>query len=264
MYALGMASGEEARELEALCMQYPEIRMALLEAQESIELFAEANATAPPAAGKDRILKALQEEGLIADQAGALDTNTQEHPEIVDIAEHKKRKTNPATFVAATAIILLLLGAIYHVYTVKKLKTEILLMATQQRSLTAELTQYRGQADTLKQRIAVVGKLGVRKLDLQGVAGHEELTAALYWDGATKEVYLLPNKLKILPKGKQYQLWAIVNGKPVSAGVFNQASLEAMQQMKTIQKAEMFAITIEKEGGVETPTLDQMVVAGKI
>lgn len=264
MYALGMASEEDARELEALCMQYPEIRTALLEAQESIELFAKANATAPPASGKERILKALQEEGLIAGQTGALDTNAQEHLEVVDIAEHKKRKIYPATFVAAAAIILLLLGAIYHVYTVKKLKTEILLMATQQRSLTAELTQYRSQADTLRQRMAIVGKPGVRKLDLQGVAGHEDLTAALYWDGATKEVYLLPNKLKTLPKGKQYQLWAIVDGKPVSAGVFNQTSLEAVQQMKTIQKAEMFAITIEKEGGVEAPTLDQMVVAGKI
>jgi anti-sigma-K factor RskA len=128
-------------------------------------------------------------------------------------------------------------------------------------SLTAELTQYRGQADTLRQRMAIVGKPGVRKLDLQGVAGHEDLAAALYWDSATKEVYLLPSKLKTLPTGKQYQLWAIVDEKPVSAGVFNQASLEALQQMKTIQKAEMFAITIEKEGGVEAPTLDQMVVS---
>ncbi|MGC4058156.1 MAG: anti-sigma factor [Chitinophagaceae bacterium] len=36
-----------------------------------------------------------------------------------------------------------------------------------------------------------------------------------------------------------------------------------MQQMKTIARAEMFAITIERKGGSPNPTLDQMVVAGK-
>jgi hypothetical protein len=34
--------------------------------------------------------------------------------------------------------------------------------------------------------------------------------------------------------------------------------------MLVIERAEMFAITIENRGGSEQPTLDQMVVAGKV
>ena len=37
-----------------------------------------------------------------------------------------------------------------------------------------------------------------------------------------------------------------------------------MQKMKVIPQAEMFAVTLEKEGGSPTPTLDEMYVAGKI
>lgn len=264
MYVLGIASEVEARELENLCAQYPEIKQALLEAQESMEQFAQTNASAPPADSKDRILLALEKEGLINGRSNEPQAAEGSDTKVVNMKAPAQRKTSGAVFVAAAAIVLLILGAIYHLYTVNKLKNELLLMATQQRSLNAELTQYRGQTDTLRQRIAIVAKPGMRKLDLQGVPGHEERAAALYWDAGTKEVFLLPNRLAVLPKGKQYQLWAIVDGKPVSAGVFNQDRLDAVQQMKTIQRAEMFAITVEKEGGVDAPTLDQMVVAGKI
>ncbi|MDM8176888.1 MULTISPECIES: anti-sigma factor [Olivibacter] len=264
MYALGIASEAEARELENLCIQYPEIKQALLEAQEGMERFAQANASTPPAESKNRILQTLQQEGLLSDRDTQSDSIASSTSEIIPIHDSRQRRSSTAVFVAAAAIILLILGAIYHLYTVNKLKTEILLMATQQRSLNAELTQYRDRADTLRQQLAIVAKPGIRKLDLQGVPGHEGRAAAIYWNTTTKEVYLAPNQLAVLPKGKQYQLWAIIDGKPVSAGVFNQGSLEAVQQMKTVQRAEMFAITIEKEGGAEIPSLDQMVVAGKI
>ena len=85
----------------------------------------------------------------------------------------------------------------------------------------------------------------------------------LYWDGATGDVYVNLNTMPAAPPGKQYQLWAIVDGKPVDAGMYDNNSSIALHKMKTIPKAEMFAVTIENAGGSPTPTLDQMVVAGK-
>ncbi len=38
---------------------------------------------------------------------------------------------------------------------------------------------------------------------------------------------------------------------------------ELLHKMKSIDNAEMFAITLEKKGGSPVPTLDQMYVAGK-
>ncbi len=42
--------------------------------------------------------------------------------------------------------------------------------------------------------------------------------ATVYWNTVSKDVYVLQNSMPKAPSGKQYQLWAIVNGKPVDAG----------------------------------------------
>jgi len=68
-----------------------------------------------------------------------------------------------------------------------------------------------------------------------------------------------------LPADKQYQLWGIIAGKPVSAGTYDAHDTpRSLQQMASLKDVEMFAITIEPAGGSEQPTLDQMVVAGKL
>jgi anti-sigma-K factor RskA len=65
-----------------------------------------------------------------------------------------------------------------------------------------------------------------------------------------------------IPPGKQYQLWAIVDGKPVDAGMVGDC--EGLCKMKVINRAEAFAITLEKEGGSSAPTLTAMYVMGKV
>jgi anti-sigma-K factor RskA len=70
-----------------------------------------------------------------------------------------------------------------------------------------------------------------------------------------------------LPKtdsAHEYQLWALVDGKSVSLGVFGENAKEAVQQMETIQKAQAFAVTIEPMGGSANPTMEKMVVMGEI
>jgi anti-sigma-K factor RskA len=97
---------------------------------------------------------------------------------------------------------------------------------------------------------------------LQAVPGKENNLAAVYWDKSTKDVYFLPTKLDQVPAGKQYQLWAIVNGKPVDAGVIGECN--GLCKMRNIPNAEAFAITLEQKGGSPTPTLSEMYVMGKV
>ncbi|HEV8079376.1 MAG TPA: anti-sigma factor, partial [Chitinophagaceae bacterium] len=74
-----------------------------------------------------------------------------------------------------------------------------------------------------------------------------------------------PTNLPQTPDGKQYQLWAIVDGKPVDAGMIStEKGIYHIQKMKSFGKAEAFAITMEKKGGSPTPTMDQMIVQAKI
>ena len=66
------------------------------------------------------------------------------------------------------------------------------------------------------------------------------------------------------PEGKEYQLWAIVDGKPVDLGMYDENNSQKLQAMKTISKPQAFAITLENKGGSPTPTMEQMYVLGNV
>ena len=97
---------------------------------------------------------------------------------------------------------------------------------------------------------------------MAGVPGKEGNLATVYWNPKTNEVYLLNNSLVKTPQGKQYQLWAIIDGKPVDAGVIS--NCDGVCKMKNISNAQAFAVTLEQEGGSPTPTLTAMFVVGKV
>ena len=63
----------------------------------------------------------------------------------------------------------------------------------------------------------------------------------------------------------QYQLWALVDGKPVDLGVFDSSENNSgMKRMKSVKGAQAFAVTLEPKGGSVNPTMDQMMAIGNI
>ena len=257
-YVLGMATDEEIRELESLCVQYQEVKQALEEAEDTLgRLLTVENQEQPPAAMKESIFDTLIQEGLLLDE-------NKEANEVKEVEIHRASKINWYALTAAACMLLLVIGAIYHFNVVKELKSKIVTLTIAQRSLLAENINFMEQVQSKQEELMAVAKPSVVKYNLVGVTGHENSVATLYWDQTTKDLYLMPQGLPALPVGKQYQLWAIVDGKPVNAGVFNATDFNVLQKMIVTKRAEMFAITIENEGGAEQPTLDQMVVATKV
>jgi anti-sigma-K factor RskA len=61
----------------------------------------------------------------------------------------------------------------------------------------------------------------------------------------------------------QYQLWAIVDGKPVSAGIYSEDK-DSQIVLSKIENPQAFAITLEKQGGSIVPTMENMFVIGNI
>ena len=105
----------------------------------------------------------------------------------------------------------------------------------------------------------------VLKVPMPGTKAFPEALATVFWNPSSQQVYLKVNKLPEPTADKQYQLWAIVDGKPVDMGVFEMGDTTSLlQKMKVTGKAQMFAITLEKKGGALAPTMEQMYVAGKI
>jgi len=102
----------------------------------------------------------------------------------------------------------------------------------------------------------------IKTITLAGVEQHPKLKAHVFWNTNTTDVYLSLENLPPAPEGMQYQLWAIVDGKPVDAGVFPLDHTDQITSMNQIPKAQAFAITLETKGGNPTPNLSQLYVMG--
>ncbi|MDE3252137.1 MAG: anti-sigma factor [Bacteroidota bacterium] len=244
-YVLGMAEAQEVAELERLRLQYPEIQEAIDSFEAALEKQAMAAATAPSPQVKANLLASL---------------NFEKEEE-----KTKRVSMNLSRFVAAASIILLVASAALNVYYYNQFKSTSLAyqaLLVEKNSLFAENQNSQTKALDLYNSMQLMSDPSFTKISMPGIPGKEGNLATVFWNEKSKDVYLLANKLPSAAPDKQYQLWAIVDGKPVDAGLIGACA--GLCKMKNIPKASLFAITLEKKGGSPTPTLDQMYVAGKV
>jgi anti-sigma-K factor RskA len=254
-YVLGLASTDEATELEALCKKYADIKNAVDEFEALIEKRAFEDGVAPPAEVKEKLMSALATEFARA-----------QTPVVsLPVDSTKAKSFSLIKYFSAASVILLIASTVLNVYLYNNylsVNNKYQALLTERNSLQANNDVFRTRINNLEQSMRVIENPDVKVIELKGLPGKENNLAAVYWDSKTKDVYLLPTKMDATPSDKQYQLWAIVNGKPVDAGVF--AECDGLCKMKNISDAQAFAITLEKKGGSTTPTLSAMYVMGKI
>lgn len=248
-YIMGIADEQEVSELMNLAAQYPEIKQALHEAEASLEAFSLANATPPPSAVKKAIFEQL----------------SSEFSPIAEAPEETKVVSFNFRWVAVAAVILLVVSSGLNVYFYARFKestSQYEALVLEKNTLQANNQIMQTKSLDLYNSMQMMTDPAMLKVSMPGIAGKENSFATVFWDTKSRDVYILPNKLPQPAKGKQYQLWAIVDGKPVDAGMISDCA--GLCKMKNIPKASMFAITLEKEGGSAIPTLSEMYVAGKV
>ncbi|PSK92008.1 anti-sigma factor [Taibaiella chishuiensis] len=264
-YVLGIASGEEVRELELLSAQHPEIAAAIEEQQRLMEDFASSYHLPPPEGLKESIWDKLEQEATGKAVPFPAAPAAQEQP--VTTLPQAETKTRRLYTPLAAAVALLVISLVFNVMSWQRTRSsehELAAIKSQQENILAGNRQLQQQMEQNRKHMAMMMDPAMKPVHLAGVGDHVTNNAMLMWDTRTKDVYLSLKDLPKPPAGKQYQLWAIVDGKPVDAGVYDMNTGEMMQKMKVIPAAQMFAITLEKEGGSPTPTLTEMYVAGKV
>lgn len=259
-YVLGMASPEEAAELEALCLEFPEIKAALNAFEETLEKNAMANAIPPPPGVKKALFKELEfsfAKTSLPEEPNQTVLPTQPAPVVA-------MKSFSRYFAAAAIILLMISGGLNIYFYTKFTETtqQYQALLIEKNTLQANNQIIQTKSLDLFNSMQMMADPNMQKIAMPGVPGKEVNYATVFWDAKSKDVYLLPNKLPQPAQGKQYQLWAIVDGKPVDAGVMGDCA--GLCKMKNIPAASMFAITLEKAGGSSSPTLSEMYVAGKV
>jgi anti-sigma-K factor RskA len=85
-------------------------------------------------------------------------------------------------------------------------------------------------------------------------------TATLVWSGSLGRSALVVDDLAPLPDGKTYELWYIDSTGPVAAGLFEGGAGRTVAPLEgTMAEGAVVAVTIEDEGGSDTPTTDPIL-----
>lgn len=253
-YVLGIADEQERAELEQLSGQYPEIRAAIDAFEVSLEQTAMATAIKPAAHSKANILAVLGEEFS--------DSAVEPSAKIITM---NGPNTGWLRYVAAASVILLVVSAATNVYFYKQFReasSQYQALLTEKTSLLAQNQALQAKGLDLYQGMQIMSDPNYTKVSMPGVKADENKFATVFWDKKNNEVYLLTNRLPQTSSDTQYQLWAIVDGKPVDAGIVDICN--GLCKMKNISNASAFAITLEKRGGSATPNLDQLQVFGGV
>jgi hypothetical protein len=263
-YVSRLATPQEVQELEMAIDQYPEIATAVEDCRLGMEHYIMLQSVTPPTVVKQNLIRIIADE-----EAGKLIGEEAEETQIIEDTPAGKLYVSSSWRWAAAAAILLLLGSLFlnfiyfSRYSDYKVKYEALL--TSNNTLASEQNVYRTRIEQMEHSLDIVKDPSMQTVKMPGTKSFPSSLATVYWNKASKEVFLMANNLPQPAAGKQYQLWAIVDGKPVDMGVFdiNTDTAAILQKMKSVDNAEMFAITLENKGGSPAPTMDQMYVAGK-
>lgn len=264
-YVAGLATDQEVRDLQAAVAQSPEIKAAVEAVQLDMERYVDMQSIAPPPAVKDRIFQLINNEGVeTAVPAGGVSYEEEEPEE----PREPKRVGVIWAYVAAAAIIGLLASVWMNVQysnSSKEWEGKYQALLTEKDKMIADNTVMQTRMEESQKMLQSLRYM--RLVHMYTVtAARPGLLATVYWNPKSEEVFLTVTNLPAPAPDQQYQLWGIVNGKPVDAGVFDMdEAVKGFAKMKTmVAGAQMFAITLEKKGGSPTPTLSAMYLAGKV
>jgi anti-sigma-K factor RskA len=275
-YALGELDPAARAEVEAQASRYPEVRQELDALLAGLDVYTEAHAITPPAGMRERVLgRVLAEIGTaapatptVAPASPTMRVSASNPPaaSAVPVAEPTTRSSGWA-IAASIALLLSLVGNALLYNNLQQTRSDLAVaLGEQTRFADATQVMERRLSSTQEQLQVLRSPDDYKLVALAGTPAHPAARARVLYNKAAHRVYIDVAQLPPLPPGKQYQLWALDNGKPVDAGVLTAATTagSGLQQMKDIASAQAFAMTVEPTGGSAGPTLDTMTVIGNI
>ena len=264
LYVLGELSAQERIEVRAMASSYPEVKQEMEAIEIAMEHYAVQNAVKPTIGLENKIFERI---GLsnptLTQEAKIVSLN----PEEKDNYPAKIRFLRLA-LVACIALLVVSVASLYSAHSeLGAAREQIASLSSDREKFTTTVNYMKENNDDLNKLVAMADDPSWKLIKLAGQKNPND-NMVVYWHPETKNVMVNNNKM-VLPandKAHQYQLWALVNGKPVDLGVFdvNPDTAQILVNMKEIGIAQAFAVTLERRGGSPTPTMEQMMVMGGV
>ena len=254
LYVLGDVTPQEKLQVEEMMAAHPVVKIEVDEIERAIEKYAVANAVEPSANLQNRVLSSTVT-NLADDRTFKIKEPVADN--IIYMPPPPSTNFYKYAFAASLALLVAATATLYNVNNkLEQSNQQILALSTQNQ-------QFASTVSLKDKELSVFRDTTFKMVRLKGTDKAPDAGITVAWNSVNKKVMVDMASLK-LPENDpshQYQLWAIVGGKPVDLGVFDKTATSAdMVEMKPVQLAQAFAVTLEPKGGSVNPTMDQMMV----
>ncbi len=263
-YVLGEATEQERAEVEQMAAKHPEVSQEIAKIEQQMEAYAFSISKPMPVDLKAKVLTKIKE--TKQDKSSL---------KVVKNSSSKKASKKSGGLVyklslAASVLILLGVGFLFYMEMekVKELNNELAeTKKTYKKEAEANATKFKEVEAELailtdKQRL-IMGESTIKTL-LVPTDFRPEAKAEIYWEPKENKALLVRKDLPGLKEDQDYQLWAIVDGKPLDLGTFDMSSDQSEIVRVEMTKVDAFGITVEPKGGSPEPSLEQLVVIGNV
>jgi len=248
LYVTGSLSKEESLEVETAMANYPKVRKEVEAIEKSLMQLSEGvGGTVSPSVW-ERIARAT----LGVRSIGST-----------------PRTRNWSSITGWAAALLFFAGLAFMIKKNSDLRGNLRTVQTQNVILKEKTGTVQSQLADATELLEIVRSQDYKAVALPGnVSVAPEAYATVYYNEAENIAYIDAKGLPKPPKGKVYQVWSLIMNPltPRSMGLLDGFETADSQffKLENVPTPEAFGITLEPEGGSESPTLTQLYTLGTV
>ena len=266
LYVAGVLSEREMADVAAIALEHKEVadEIEIIE-KVMVEFFSPAEFCIGDAEKEEQI-------GVILDKIRAQPIPENIYPRPIPVSPAPIKKPGGMYWLAAALIAGLVVATgltVWFAVENSNLSGQVADLRSKDQEMAGKNDQFQDKLTHLEQQVNIMRNILTRRVELTTVKGNkitgQDNYILAYWNPQTQKLMLVDAKLPALSPEQQYQLWALYDGKPIDAGVFDSKQLEVSTSFqKDIPNAQAFAVTVEPRGGSKTPTLSNLCMMGKL
>lgn len=257
-YVLGALPEGDRLAVEAAIARHPDVAAEIAAIEETMYLLAKETAEAPPANMQEHIWNAMQT------------VPAPEEPAHIVIPFNRRERRIQVRWQRA-AVWIALVGSMLTNFVLwfqgnnATQQNKVLLAKVD--TMNARQQVLAGRVHMFEKAQAMLLDTGMKTVVMRSLKPEKQMAGMVFMGKHKKEAYIALHNMPMPPKGMQYQLWVMQDGKPVDMGMIQNDMVAAngMQQIqKIIPGVQAFAISLEKEGGSPTPNMEMVMMMGEV
>lgn len=248
LYVYGALSEEESAEVTQFLKQYPEIKKEVEEIEAALLNLSAAVAPKNP----QFLINSIKEK-----------LNNKASTSIPS-----RRRSHAPAYIGWAASILLLVGLFLMFNKNRELRETLQASQAEKAQIESQIADARSAAEKAEELLSAITGRSIIRVPLEGQDAAPQAYASVFWDETNNKAYIDAKNLPTPPRGMVYQVWSLKLSPltPTSMGLLENFEEDENKifELPNPNTSEAFGITLEPEGGSQSPTMEQLYTLGVV